>query len=97
MLSGRSGALPLDQREANIDGALADRFPGQALQQQFPCMEGDMDINCGVVIEGEKTVQEMGQVIFDDILKIASGQKSKSELAGAGEDEFVPWPIGVLA
>lgn len=60
-------------------------------------MEGDMDINCGVIIDGEKDLDEMGQIIFDAILRIASGEKSKSEQLGVGEDEFVPWPIGVLA
>ena len=60
-------------------------------------MEGDMDINCGVIIDGDKTLDEMGEVIFKRILEVASGDKSKSEALGVGEDEFVPWPIGVLA
>lgn len=60
-------------------------------------MEGDMDINCGVIIDGEKNLDEMGQEIFERILRVASGEKSKSEELGVGEDEFVPWPIGVLA
>ncbi|WP_213989190.1 altronate dehydratase family protein [Sodalis sp. dw_96] len=60
-------------------------------------MEEDMDINCGVVIDGEKTIQEMGQLIFEKILRVASGEESKSEALGMGENEFVPWPIGVLA
>lgn len=60
-------------------------------------MEDDMDINCGAVIDGEKSLDEMGEIIFRRILEIASGDKSKSELLGVGEDEFVPWPIGVLA
>ena len=65
-----------------------------------PCtsgMEGDMDINCGVIIDGEKDLDEMGQLIFERILQVASGDRSKSELLGVGENEFVPWPIGVLA
>ncbi|WP_417421267.1 UxaA family hydrolase [Halomonas sp.] len=60
-------------------------------------MEGDMDINCGVVIDGEATIQEMGQQIFERLLAHASGEHTKSEANGVGEDEFVPWPIGVLA
>lgn len=63
----------------------------------FNRMKNDMDINCGVVIDGEATLQEVGQRIFDLMLKVASGEKSKSELAGLGENEFAPWPIGVLA
>lgn len=60
-------------------------------------MEEDMDINCGVVIDGEQTIQQMGQLIFEKILRVASGETSKSEGLGLGENEFVPWPIGVLA
>lgn len=58
-------------------------------------MQGDMDINCGPVIDGEKTLDEMGQEIFERILAVASGEKSKSEMLGLGADEFAPWPIGV--
>jgi len=60
-------------------------------------MTGDMDINCGTVIDGTATLDEMGEVIFRKLLVVASGEKSKSEALGVGEDEFVPWPIGVLA
>lgn len=60
-------------------------------------MEEDMDINCGVIIDGEKSIQEMSKVIFEKLLKVASGEKTKSEELGVGENEYVPWPIGVLA
>lgn len=60
-------------------------------------MTGDMDVNCGTVIDGTATLDEMGEIIFQKILAVASGEKSKSEMLGVGEDEFVPWPIGVLA
>src|SRR5688572_1635580 len=57
----------------------------------------DMDLNCGVILDGESTVQEMGKVIFDYMLRIASGEKSKSELLGLGDHEFVPWNIGIVS
>ena len=60
-------------------------------------MIGDMDINCGPVIDGEKSLDEMGEIIFADILEVASGRMSKSEALGVGEDEFAPWPIGVAS
>lgn len=63
----------------------------------FRRMEEDMDINCGGVIDGDKTIAQMGQLIFEKILRVASGEESKSEALGVGENEFVPWPIGVLA
>lgn len=60
-------------------------------------MSGDMDINCGQVIDGEKTIDEMGDIIFNRLLEVASGDRSKSEALGLGYDEYVPWPIGVMA
>ena len=61
----------------------------------FHRMAGDMDINCGQVIDGEATLDDMGDAIFARILNIASGQRSKSEDLGVGADEFVPWNLGV--
>ncbi len=55
----------------------------------------DMDINCGDVIEGV-SLEAKGQQIFDLILKTASGQKTKSEELGYGENEYVPWYIGAV-
>jgi altronate hydrolase len=56
-------------------------------------MEADMDVNAGVILEGT-TVEEVGRRIFEMILRVASGEKTKSELAGVGEEEFAPWSIG---
>ena len=39
-------------------------------------------------------VEEVGRQIFEEILAVASGQKTKSELGGVGEEEFAPWSIG---
>ena len=61
----------------------------------FMAMEEDMDINCGQVIDGKKTIDEMGTEIFEEFIKIASGKKSKSELLSLGRHEFAPWQIGV--
>lgn len=58
-------------------------------------MEADMDINCGPVIDGDATLDEMGRAIFAQILRHASGEKTKSEALGVGHSEFVPWPLGV--
>jgi altronate hydrolase len=53
----------------------------------------DMDINAGVILEGTP-VEEVGRQIFEMILEVASGRKTKSELHGVGEEEFCPWSIG---
>jgi len=55
--------------------------------------EPDMDINAGKMLEGA-TLEEMGTEIFEEILAVASGKPSKSELAGLGEEEFNPWILG---
>ena len=56
-------------------------------------MQDDMDINCGDVLEGV-SIEEKGKEIFDKILAVASGEKSKSEELGYGSNEFVPWQVG---
>jgi altronate hydrolase len=58
--------------------------------------EDDMDINCGEIIDGSSTIAEMGQRIFELVLATASGAKSKSELHGYGQNEFVPWQVGAV-
>ena len=58
--------------------------------------EEDMDINCGEIIDGASTVAEMGQRIFELVLATASGEKSKSESHGYGQNEFVPWQVGAV-
>ena len=63
----------------------------------FTRLEEDMDINCGVVIDGECTVSELGQRIFEQILRHASGEQTKSELLGLGDHEFVPWHMGIVS
>jgi altronate hydrolase len=60
----------------------------------FEKQEDDMDINCGTIIDGTATVDQVGQQIFDRILEVASGNQSKSEQWGYGEDEFAPWVLG---
>jgi Altronate dehydratase len=62
----------------------------------FKKMSEDMDINCGTVIDGEETVEQAGQRVFELVLNTASGKKSKSELNGYGDEEFNPWQVGVV-
>lgn len=60
-------------------------------------LKGDMDINCGLVLDGELDVPRMGQRIFETVLRHASGEQTKSELLGLGDDEFVPWHLGIVS
>jgi altronate hydrolase len=58
--------------------------------------EDDIDINCGEVIDGSASVDEMGERIFRLMLTTASGTKTKSEGHGYGQNEFVPWSLGAV-
>ncbi len=62
----------------------------------FTRLEEDMDINCGQIVDGNKSVEEMGLEIFQLWLDVASGKESKSESFGYGDHEFVPWQIGAV-
>lgn len=59
-------------------------------------MSDDMDINCGAVLTEGVSIAEMGEQIFQLILEVASGQPSKSEALGFGDNEFNPWVIGAV-
>lgn len=58
--------------------------------------EEDMDLNCGEIIDAGVSIDEMGERIFRLMLDAASGRKTKSELHGYGENEFLPWQLGAV-
>ena len=60
----------------------------------FERMEDDIDINAGTILDSTETVGEVGRRIFEKIIAVASGERTKSELAGIGDEEFVPWQLG---
>jgi altronate hydrolase len=62
----------------------------------FNRMDEDMDINCGEILDGTISVQELGLIIFKQILATASGELTKSEEFGFGDFEFAPWIIGAV-
>ena len=57
-------------------------------------MKEDMDINSGTILEGLESIEENGIKIYESIVSVASGKKTKSEKNGYGDDEFNPWVIG---
>jgi altronate hydrolase len=59
-------------------------------------MVEDMDVNCGTIIDGEETIEAAGRRILELVLRVASGERSKSEALGIGDHEFVPWQIGAV-
>ena len=53
--------------------------------QMLSRMMDNMDINAGTIIDGEETPQDVGQRIFKEILEVASGKLTKSEILGHRE------------
>ena len=64
--------------------------------EMYRRMEDDMDVNCGGILDGECSIEEMGARIFDLVLEVASGRRTKSENLGLGNHEFTPWQIGAV-
>ena len=56
-------------------------------------MDEDMDIDASPVLTGT-SMDEVGRAIFERMLAVASGERSKSEALGIGDNEFVPWQVG---
>jgi altronate hydrolase len=58
--------------------------------------QDDMDLNCGPILAGQKSIEEVGAELFQLMLDVASGKRSRSEIHGYGQNEFVPWQIGAI-
>ena len=59
-------------------------------------MPDDMDVNCGDVVSRGVPLQAKGAELLDRILAVASGERTKSEALGLGDNEFVPWQVGAV-
>lgn len=57
-------------------------------------MSDIIDINCGPVVEGEKTIEEMGIDILEYCIKAASGEEIPKAVL-LNQDDFIPWKRGV--
>ncbi len=60
----------------------------------FNRMRDIMDLNTGLIIEGEETIPEAGERILEYIISVASGD---TEVAAVrhGQDDFIPWKRGI--
>jgi arabinonate dehydratase len=61
----------------------------------FEHMNDDMDIDAGVILRGVP-VEDVGRAIFEKVIAVASGEKTKSEVHGLGDEEFIPWLTGAV-
>ena len=57
-------------------------------------MQDDMDIDCGTILSANASIADVGARIFELVLRVASGERSKSEALGYGDQEFAPWILG---
>ena len=64
--------------------------------EMYDRMSEDMDINCGDIITEGVPLEQKGREIFELFLRVASGEKTKSEELGFGGAEFVPWAMGAV-
>lgn len=64
--------------------------------EMYERMVDDMDINAGRILTDGASVEEVGREIYNRLLAVASGEKTKSEAQGLGDYEFVPWQIGAV-
>ena len=62
----------------------------------FERMRLDMDFDCGGIVEGRETIEEAGAALLQLMIATASGQASKSEENGLGDNEFLPWQLGAV-
>lgn len=55
-------------------------------------MLGNMDVNAGRIADGGASIEDVGREIFDALLRVASGERTRAE--ELGHHEFAPWRIG---
>ncbi|WP_448554435.1 UxaA family hydrolase [Thalassotalea montiporae] len=85
-----SGALMIlftTGRGSVVGSAISPVIKICANPETYRNLSEDMDINAGSVIDGNHTVEDIGQQIYDCVLKVASGQQTKSE--ALGHKEFI--------
>ena len=62
--------------------------------EMYARMTEDMDVDAGAMLSAGVSLEDKGREIYDLLLRVASGEASKSEAQGLGDFEFVPWQIG---
>ncbi|MFA3919053.1 UxaA family hydrolase [Ruegeria hyattellae] len=64
--------------------------------EMYARMAEDMDLNCGDIISEGVSIEDKGRALFELLIRVASGEHTKSEEMGFGGVEFVPWQIGAV-
>lgn len=64
--------------------------------EMYARLSEDMDLNCGDIVSDGVSIEAKGEELFEILIRVASGEKTKSEELGFGGVEFVPWQIGAV-
>ncbi|SMO84986.1 UxaA family hydrolase [Paracoccus laeviglucosivorans] len=64
--------------------------------EMYEHMREDMDIDTGGIATGSESIESAGEKIFEQIIAVASGEKTVSETYDYGDNEFVPWQVGAI-
>ncbi|HWQ40315.1 MAG TPA: UxaA family hydrolase [Burkholderiales bacterium] len=74
-------------RGSVVGSAISPVIKVCANPKTYQRMADDMDVDAGRILEGKATLDEVGREIYDLLLRVAAGEKTKSE--GLGHQEFV--------
>jgi altronate hydrolase len=85
MASGAHCTLFVTGRGSVVGSALAPVLKIAANPHMYTRLSEDMDVNAGRVLEGTASLEEVGLEIFERVLGLASGERSKSEALGHQE------------
>ena len=87
MASGAHCTLFVTGRGSVVGSALAPVLKIAANPEMYDRLADDMDINAGRILRGEASLDAVGEEIYEAVLALARGEKSKSE--GLGHTEFI--------
>jgi altronate hydrolase len=94
MIAGGANMVVFTTGRGSVFGAKAvPTIKLASNSDMYARMEEDMDINCGAILTGA-SLEETGRHIFEEIIEVASGKRTKSENACIGDEEFAPWILG---
>lgn len=87
MASGAHMTLFVTGRGSVVGSAISPVIKIAANPHMFERLSEDMDVNAGRILNGDASLDEVGEEIFDLVKSLASGEQSKSE--ELGHTEFI--------
>lgn len=87
MACGAHLTLFVTGRGSVVGSTLAPVIKIAANPEMYRRLADDMDVNAGRILEGAASLDEVGEEIFDAILSVASGRRTRSE--ALGHQEFI--------